>query len=109
MESESIRLWMQALNMLGTVIIGAWMYLEKRSDKTNERINDLAARHEELDKALREVKSTSGGHLRHDDLKEIYVRLNSMDAKLNSMAGEFKTHSELMRMFLARVTDKGLA
>jgi tetrahydromethanopterin S-methyltransferase subunit G len=108
MDIEVAKIWLQILNMVGTATIGAWMYLEKRSNKTNERIDELSARFEELDKSLRAVKSESGGHLRHTDLEKVYVRLNEMDGKLNQMIGEFRSHGDTLKLFMSRITEKGL-
>ena len=101
-------LWLQVLNLICTAAIGVWRYIDHKNDKTNERINDLAARHEELDKTLREVKSASGHSLRHDDLSKVYGRLNEMDGKLNQLVGEFRGSNDTLRLLLNRITEKGL-
>jgi hypothetical protein len=108
MDIEIAKIWLQVVNMLGTLLIGIWMYAEKRSNKTNERIDDLALRFEELDKSLRAVKVESGGHLRHTDLEKVYDRLNAMDGKLNQMIGESRSHNDTLRLLLNKITEKGL-
>ncbi|MDR1350724.1 MAG: hypothetical protein LBJ59_08140 [Zoogloeaceae bacterium] len=84
------------------------MYLEKRSNKTNERIDELAMRVEELDKSLRAVKADTGGHLRHTDLSGLYERMNEVDGKLNQMIGEFRAHGDMLRLLMRKITEKGL-
>jgi prefoldin subunit 5 len=119
MDIEVAKIWLQVLNMVGTALIGAWMYLEKRSNKTNERIDELTLRFEELDHAMRAVKSDTSGHLRHtdmedlrrenkDDMGKLYTRINSIDNKMNQMIGEFKASNDLLRMLFNQITVKGL-
>lgn len=119
MEMEAARLWLQILNMLGTALIGAWMYLEKRNDKTNERIDELGLRFEELDKSLHAVKSDTSGHLRHTDLEAIrkeikddqarlYERVNTIDNKMNQLIGEFRGNNDTLKLLLNKITEKGL-
>ncbi|MDR2674870.1 MAG: hypothetical protein LBC18_08390 [Opitutaceae bacterium] len=120
MDIEVAKVWLQILNMVGTVIIGAWMYLEKRSNKTNERIDDLAGRFEELDKSLRAVKSESGGHLRYTDLdllrkeqkgdlEKLYLRINTIDTKMSEMIGEARMQNDTLQLIMGCVTKKGLS
>lgn len=108
MEAESIRLWIPVINLIATSATGIWIYLEKRNNKTNERIDGLAVRHEDLDKAMREVKSAMEQSLRHDDLSKVYDRLNAMNGKLSELIGEFKGNNDTLKLFLNKITERGL-
>jgi methyl-accepting chemotaxis protein len=108
MDVEIARVWLQLINIAGTALVGAWMYIEKRNDKTNERIDELNRRFEELDKAVRTMRADATGNLRHDDLQDVYGRLNSMDGKLSQLIGEFRFHSDTLKLFLNKITEKGL-
>ncbi|MCZ7655542.1 MAG: hypothetical protein M5R42_16755 [Rhodocyclaceae bacterium] len=44
MDFEVIKTGLVVINMVGTFSIGAWLYIEKRSDKTNARIDTVEAR-----------------------------------------------------------------
>jgi tetrahydromethanopterin S-methyltransferase subunit G len=109
MNIELANIALHVLNIVGTAVVGVWVWWAKNSDKTNERIDGIAARLEELDKAIRAVKAESGGHLRHTDLEKVYDRLNGMDGKLNQMIGEFRSHNDTLKLLLNKITEKGLS
>ncbi|MDR2624949.1 MAG: hypothetical protein LBC37_01290 [Zoogloeaceae bacterium] len=92
---------------------------EKRGELTNERIDDLSSRFDDLDNALRTLKGDSGGHLRHtdlddlrreqkDDREKLYTRINTIDAKMNQVIGEFRTTRDTLQMLMNKITQKGL-
>ncbi|MDR3323875.1 MAG: hypothetical protein LBS89_06705, partial [Zoogloeaceae bacterium] len=105
MDFEWSRLWIQLIPLAANGATWAWLYIEKRNDKTNERIDELTNRHEELDKSLREMK---GNHLRSDDLQKLYDRLNGMDSRLSSLCGEFRQQSNNLNLILNKIAEKGL-
>ncbi|MDR3323255.1 MAG: hypothetical protein LBS89_03525 [Zoogloeaceae bacterium] len=108
MDIENTRLLLQVLNMVGTVVIGCWMYLEKRNDKTNVRIDALTGRVEQADRALMEIKGAAQGQLRLDDLTKVYDRINGIDRKLSEMTGEFRGVSDTLKLLVNKITEKGL-
>ena len=57
MDLENIKVWLQAINMLGTFALGVWLYLEKRSDKTNDRVGALEWENVLLQARLRQAES----------------------------------------------------
>ena len=61
MDLETFKVWLQAINMLGTFALGIWLYLEKRSDKTNQRVTDLGAIVERVDKQVVGLQSACDG------------------------------------------------
>jgi hypothetical protein len=84
------------------------MYLEKRSDKTNARVDALTDRVEQADQALARIEGAAHGSLRYDDLQKVYDRLNAMDGKLNQLVGEFRGNNDTLRLLLNKITEKGL-
>jgi len=108
MEPESIRIWLQGLNMLGTFAIGVWMYLEKRNDKTNDRITELAGKVDTLDKDVAGLKKSSDTAPNHADLAKVYESINGLSATVNQLVGENRGQSDTLRLILNRITEKGL-
>jgi hypothetical protein len=104
MEMTFAYIALQALNLAGTV----WIYLERRNDKTNERIDALGARLDEADRTLIGLKAGSSGNLRQSDLREVFDRLNGMDAKLNRLCGEFSQHIGTLNILMNKITERGL-
>lgn len=108
MEPESIRIWLQGLNMLGTFAIGVWMYLEKRNDKTNDRITELAGKVDTLDKDVAGLQKSADTAPNHADLGKVYDSINKLSATVNQLVGENRGQSDTLRLILNRITEKGL-
>ena len=100
---------LQIINMIGTFAIGIWIYLEKRNDKTNERITHLAAKVDEIDKTVSGVSGKVEGALRHTDLNELYQRLAKVEQSVSKLCGAFTETNNTLRLLLAKITEKGLS
>ncbi len=102
MDAETIKLALQATNMLGTLAIGIWMYLEKRGDKTNDRITDLAKdTKEDLDdhgNRLATLEGKVAAAPTHDDIGGIHDRITEVVKLQERMAGEFQTVKGTLNM-----------
>jgi uncharacterized coiled-coil protein SlyX len=109
MDSDTLRLALQAINMIGTFGIGCWLYIEKRNDRTNERIDDAEARQNLYEKELAALKSSLTSAPRHEDLSRIYDAINALAERLNQMVGENRSQSDFLKMILNRLTEKGLS
>ena len=134
MDSESIKVWLQAINMLGTFALGVWLYLEKRSDKTNERVTELATSVEDINKDVIKIKSVCEkcsldeviarvGHIEtdisglqagaesapdHSDIARVYESINKLAATVNQLVGENRGQSDTLRMILNKITERGM-
>lgn len=109
MDPDNIRLWLQAINMLGTFGLGVWLYLEKRSDKTNERVSELGAKVEQLDKDVSALSATAGGAPNHSDLASVYESINGLSRTVHQLVGENRGQSDTLRLILNHITQKGLS
>ncbi len=109
METEAIKLWLQAINMLGTFALGVWLYLEKRSDKTNERVTELAGRVERIDKDVSELKAGAKSAPSHTDLGNVYESISELAATVNQLVGENRGQSDTLRLILSQITQKGMS
>lgn len=103
-----IRVWLQLVNMIGTFALGVWLYLEKRNDKTNERITDLASRVDAMDKDVSSLKTTAENALNHDHLAKVYESVNKLSATVNQLVGENRGQSDTLRLILNQITAKGM-
>jgi len=108
MDGETIKIWLQGINMLGTFALGVWLYLEKRSDKTNERVTDLAAKVEKLDKDVSALDATANAAPNHADLAKVYESINSLAATVHQLVGENRGQSDTLRLILNQITQKGM-
>lgn len=108
MDLETFKVWMQAINMLGTFALGVWLYLEKRSDKTNERVTELSAKFEQLDKDVTGIKASSESAPNHSDLAKVYGSINDLAATVNQLVGENRGQTDTLRMILNKITERGM-
>ena len=103
-----IKVWLQLINMIGTFALGVWLYLEKRSDKTNERITDLGSKVDALDKDVSSLKTAASNAPNHADLAAVYKSINDLAATVNQLVGENRGQSDTLRLILNQITQKGM-
>ena len=108
MDLETAKAWMQGVNMLGTFALGIWMYLERRSDKTNERVAELWQRLEQTDRAVSALKTTAQTAPTHGDIARVYDSLNTLAGTVNQLVGENRGQTDTLRLILNQITQKGL-
>lgn len=108
MDIETLKVWLQAVNMIGTFALGVWLYLEKRSDKTNERVEELAARVEKIDKDVTSLEASNATAPNHADLSKVYESVNKLAGTVNQLVGENRGQSDTLRLILNHITQKGL-
>ena len=97
-----------ALALLGQIANAAWLYIERRNDKTNDRINDQFERIEKIEKDLSGMISASDNALTHHDLADVYRAQNRTEEKLNQLIGETKSQSDLLRLMWDKIVKKGM-
>ena len=108
MDSESLRLALQLTNMIGTFCIGVWMYLEKRSDKSNERVAELYVKVEQIDLDVSAIKVSLKTSPSHADLAKLYDSINALAGTVNQLVGENRGQTDTLRLILNQITQKGL-
>ncbi|MDR1063646.1 MAG: hypothetical protein LBL48_06905 [Azoarcus sp.] len=100
---------LQIINMIGTFAIGIWIYLEKRNDKTNERITRLNEDVDKIDKELAALSGKIGGAVGHHDLSELYQRLAKVEQSVSKLCGSFNEANNTLRLILTKIAEKGLS
>lgn len=108
MDIETFKAGLQAVNLIGTFGLGCWLYLEKRSDKTNEEVKTLANKVDQIDKDVASLTAASGVAPSHDDLANVYRTLNAQAETLNRLVGETEGQSATLRLILNQIVQKGL-
>lgn len=108
MDAETIKIWLQGINMIGTFSLGCWLYLEKRSDKTNARVTELAAKVDGLDRDLSALQSAAAAAPSHADLSKVYESINALAGTVHQLVGENRGQSDTLRLILNRITEKGM-
>ena len=103
-----IRDWLLTLALLGQFGNAAWMFFERRNDKTNERIAELSTKFEQLDKDVAALEKTAEAAPNHADLSKVYESINEQAKTLNQLVGENRGQSDTLRLILNQVMQKGL-
>lgn len=104
-----VRDWLLTISMVGHFSYTAWAYVEKRNDKTNERIAELATKVEELDKDVSRLEAASSTAPNHGDLAKVYESLNQLAGTVNQLVGENRGQTDTLRLILNHITQKGLS
>lgn len=131
---DNIGAWLQGINMVGTLALGVWLYLEKRNDKTNQRVTDLneivtrvdkdvvqlkgsceachvgavTDRVGKLEKDVAGLQATTEHAPDHHDLEKVYEAINELAGKVDTLVGGFDAQSATLRQILNRVIEKGM-
>lgn len=103
-----IRDWLLTISMIGHFSYTVWSYVERRGDKTNERIAELSVKVEQLDKDVAALETTTGAAPNHADLGKVYESINDQAKTLNQLVGENRGQSDTLRLILNQVMQKGL-
>lgn len=90
MDLEVIKTGLMVINMLGTFGIGVWLYLEKRNDKTNARIDTVEVTLKNHGEQLAHLEAKADGAPTHDDLSALHEKVNKVGEGVKELAGEFK-------------------
>ena len=104
-----IRDWLLTISMIGHFSYTLWAYVERRNDKTNERIAALAKQVEELDKDVGALRAGVESSPTHGDLGKVYESLNHLAATVNQLVGENRGQTDTLRLILNQITQKGLS
>ena len=97
-----------SLALLGQVGNFAWLYFERRNDKTNERITAQGERMDKIETDIAGLIAASKTAPTHHDLANVYHAQNRTDEKLNQLIGETRSQSDLLRLIMAQITKKGM-
>lgn len=95
------------LNSLAIMANYLWTWMEKRSDKTNERIQMLEKALGEMKNEVTAIKAHAETAPTHQDLSEVYGSINGLAASVNQLVGENRSQTALLNMIINKLTGKG--
>ena len=112
-----VRDWLLVISMLLHFAYSIWGYIERRNDKTGDRIADIEARIAIVERDIGEVKAASSSAPTHNDLGKIYDEMRTLSkttsdairdltGTVNSLVGENVGQSDALRLILNRLTEK---
>ncbi len=107
------------VNAAGNLAIGAWLYLDRKADKTNNRIDEIGNRVKELDGHIADKLETQGGRIAHleahaedapthADLGTLHDKINALAAQSAAQGGKLDGIDATLRLILVRITERGM-
>lgn len=104
-----LKTWLLIINLVGEFSIGCWLYLERRNDKTNERVTELSKVVAELTKDVVSLDALARSAPNHEALSDVYKSINDLAKTVNQLVGENRGQTDTLRLILNQITQKGLA
>lgn len=119
------------ISMIGHFSYTAWAYIERRNDKSNEKISELTTKLGEVEKDMASLKQAADsapaisakiGEVEkkmvglkqavesapsHHDLGKVYESINTLAATVNQLVGENRGQTDTLRLILNRLTGGG--
>lgn len=93
--------------------IGTYLYMERKNDRTNVRIAQLEqntdTRLDELAERMARVEGELHNGIGKHDLERVHGRIDALDQRLARVEGEFRSVSDLLRLILSKIADKGMS
>ncbi len=92
--------WLDVIYKIGVVVFAAWLYMDRRNDKTHVRISALEksvddrldGHADRITKLEVHVKSAPG----HHDLAEIYKEIRNLSGELSTMNSNLSAQAATM-------------
>lgn len=103
-----IRDWLLTISMILHFARTLWDYVDKRNDKTNERLGELASKFDQLEKEVSALEAAADAAPNHADLGKVYDSINTLAGTVNQLVGENRGQSDTLRLILNQVMQKGL-
>lgn len=103
-----IRDWLLTISMLGHFSYTLYAYIERRGDKTNERIAALSAKVDQIDKDVGALAISAKSAPSHKDLGDVYESINSLAAMVNQLVGENRSQTDTLRLIQNQIMQKGM-
>ncbi|MBN8462674.1 MAG: hypothetical protein J0M01_07650 [Dechloromonas sp.] len=82
--------------------------IERRDDAINERVAQQYARMDEIERGLGDIAALAKASPTHGDLTNVYRAQNRTEEKLNQLIGETRSQSDLLRLIMNQITQKGM-
>lgn len=101
-----IRDWLLTISMIGHFAYTGWAYIERRNDKTNERIAALTNKVDEVERNVAGLRQAVDSAPSHGDLSKVYESINGLAATVHQLVGENRGQTDTLRLILSRMTGE---
>lgn len=104
--------WWKAFITVINLAIGAYLFWERHNDETKRRIDSLEnavdTRMDEHSQRMASLESDTKHMPTHSDIGRLYERVTAVDRSISRMEGEYKSQSDILRMILNQIAQKGM-
>ncbi|MGL4408431.1 MAG: hypothetical protein ACRCTU_08575 [Zoogloea sp.] len=108
-----VRDWLLTISMIGHFAYTVWAYVERRGDKTAEKLQAMQTRLDSVDRDLAGLHQAVASAPNHKDLGEIYnaikdqarttsEQINDLASQVHQLVGENRGQSDLLRQLVAQ-------
>lgn len=112
MSREEITMALAVANFVLTWGVALYMYLANKNKATNERIgkleDDLVDKIEGHTGRITHLETVAEMAPSHHDLAQVYEGQKKSDEKLNQLIGEVRGVTDILRLMMAQITQKGM-
>ena len=100
MDLMSVKIWVDIAQFVLTGAIGVWLYLDRRYDRTQEQIDQLAShidsRLDDHAQRLSGLESAERGGVRHTDLEKLWEAFRQSQSMLHEIKGRQEAANRLL-------------
>lgn len=111
--------WLLVLSMVLHFAYTVWAYIDRRGDKTNEKIVELTTKVSDLDSDVTSLKALTEKAPSHADLGKVYEAIKDqkestnttigiLSATVHQLVGENRGQTDMLRSIYNRLAEKGL-
>lgn len=94
LDYQALKFWVDLAQATFTLGLGVYVYITSRERATNERVRVVEEktdkRLDDHESRLSKVEAACTSAPNHQDLGGVYERVNSVDGKVNEIAGQLK-------------------
>lgn len=102
--------WIDLAQFALTALIGAWFYLERKRDKTDELIGTLRTDHDSRldDHSIRiaRLETSEKSAPSHDDMKRIHARIDELNGGVKRLEGESSAQTRILNLVYESLVAK---
>lgn len=112
MTVEEKLFWLQVAHIVGSCVLGIYVWASNRHRVTNQRITDMEngvdRRLDGHGERLVRLETQFLGMPTHNDLGELYAKQNETNRVVSQLVGEVSGMNQNLRLILARIAEKGM-
>ncbi len=110
MTTIALNTWIDLAQFVLTAVIGAWFYLERKRDKTDELIaalrTDLDGRIDDHHDRIARLETTSNTAPSHQDMARIHQRIDEVSGAMKRLEGESGAQTRILNLVYESLVSK---